>query len=127
MGTVNKVILLGFVGKDPEVRYVSQGVCVAQLTLATKEGSYKLQDGSEVPERTEWHNILLWRKLAETVEKYVHKGDMIYVEGRLSTRSYEDKKGVTRYVTEVWADKLELFPQGRNATSQPPTQAPTQS
>ncbi|MBO4907308.1 MAG: single-stranded DNA-binding protein [Bacteroidaceae bacterium] len=123
MGTVNKVILLGYVGKDPDVRYVSQGVCVAQLTLATKERSYKLQDGSEVPERTEWHNILLWRKLAETVEKYVHKGDMIYVEGRLSTRSYEDKKGITRYVTEVWADKLELFPQTRNA----PIQAPTQS
>ena len=87
MGTVNKVILLGYVGKEPDVRYVSQGVCVAQLTLATKDRAYKLQDGTEVPERTEWHNILLWRKLAETVEKYVHKGDLIYVEGRLSTRS----------------------------------------
>ncbi len=119
MGTVNKVILLGYVGKEPDVRYVSQGTCVAQLVVATKERGYKLQDGQEVPERTEWHNVLLWRQLAETVDKYVKKGDLIYIEGRISTRSYEDKKGITRYITEVWAEKLELMPNARTAQQQP--------
>lgn len=114
MATVNKVILLGYVGKEPDVRYVDAGVCVAQVVLATKERGYKLQNGTEVPERTEWHNIVLWRKLAETVEKFVHKGDLLYIEGRIHSRSYEDKQGITRYVTEIWADELELFPSSRN-------------
>ncbi|MBP3828893.1 MAG: single-stranded DNA-binding protein [Bacteroidaceae bacterium] len=109
MASINKVILLGHVGKEPEVRYVDQGVCVAQVRLATSERAYKLQNGTEVPERTEWHNIIFWRKLAETVEKYVHKGDMIYVEGKISSRSYEDKQGITRYITEIWADDLKLM------------------
>ena len=125
MGTVNKVILLGYVGKKPDVRYVDKGVCVAQLVLATTERGYKMQDGTEVPERTEWHNVLLWRQLAETVDKYVDKGDLIYVEGKISTRSYEDKKGITRYITEVWADKLELFPSNRTAAASTQTQEPT--
>lgn len=110
MATVNKVILLGYVGKDPDVRYVDQGVCVAQVRLATTERGYTLQNGTEVPERTEWHNVIFWRKLAETVEKFVRKGNLIYVEGKIQTRSYEDKQGITRYVTEIWADQLELFP-----------------
>ena len=109
MASINKVILLGLVGKEPDVRYVDQGVCVAQVRLATSERAYKLQDGTEVPERTEWHNIIFWRKLAETIEKYVHTGDMIYVEGKIQSRSYEDKQGITRYITEIWADDLKLF------------------
>lgn len=109
MASINKVILLGRVGKEPDVRYVDQGVCVAQVRLATSERAYKLQDGTEVPERTEWHNIIFWRKLAETIEKYVHTGDMIYVEGKIQSRSYEDKQGITRYITEIWADDLKLF------------------
>ena len=109
MASINKVILLGRVGKEPDVRYVDQGVCVAQVRLATSERAYKLQDGTEVPERTEWHNIIFWRKLAETIEKYVHTGDMIYVEGKIQSRSYEDKQGITRYITEIWADELKLF------------------
>ena len=109
MASINKVILLGRVGKEPEVRYVDQGVCVAQVRLATSERAYKLQDGTEVPERTEWHNIIFWRKLAETIEKYVHTGDLIYVEGKIQSRSYEDKQGITRYITEIWADDLKLF------------------
>lgn len=115
MATVNKVILLGHVGKEPDVRYVDQGVCVAQVRLATSERAYRLQDGTEVPERTEWHNIIFWRKLAETVENYVHTGDLIYVEGKIQTRSYEDKKGVTRYITEIWADDLKLFTSKKEA------------
>jgi len=110
MATVNKVILLGYVGKEPDIRYVDQGVCVAQVRLATTERGYTLANGTQVPERTEWHNVIFWRKLAETVEKYVKKGNLIYVEGKIQTRSYEDKQGITRYVTEIWADQLELFP-----------------
>ena len=115
MASINKVILLGNVGKEPEVRYVDQGVCVAQVRLATSERAYRLQDGTEVPERTEWHNIILWRKQAEIVEKYVHKGDQIYIEGKIQSRSYEDKQGITRYVTEIWADDLKLFGSPRTA------------
>lgn len=115
MASINKVILLGNVGKEPEVRYVDQGVCVAQVRLATSERAYRLQDGTEVPERTEWHNIILWRKQAEIVEKYVHKGDQIYIEGKIQSRSYEDKQGITRYVTEIWADELKLFGSSRTA------------
>ena len=114
MATVNKVILLGYVGKEPDIRYVDQGVCVAQVRLATTERGYTLANGTQVPERTEWHNIIFWRKLAETVEKYVKKGNLIYVEGKIQTRSYEDKQGITRYVTEIWADQLELFPAKEN-------------
>ena len=109
MASVNKVILLGHVGKEPEVRYVDQGVAVAQVRLATSERGYTLPNGTQVPERTEWHNVILWRKLAETVEKYVHTGDFIYVEGKIQTRSYEDKQGMTRYITEIWADELKLM------------------
>lgn len=110
MATVNKVILLGNVGKEPEVRYVEAGVAVAQFPLATTERGYKLQNGTEVPDRTEWHNIVAWRKQAEVIEKYVHKGDMLYVEGKIHSRSYDDKQGVKRYVTEIWADQIELIP-----------------
>ncbi len=106
---MNKVMLIGNVGKEPEIRYVDNGVCVASVVLATTERGYKLQSGAEVPDRTEWHNIVLWRGLAETVEKYVHKGDKLYVEGKIHTRSYDDKNGVKRYVTEVWADALEML------------------
>ena len=109
MATVNKAILLGYVGKDPDVRYVDQGVCVAQLRLATTERGYTLQNGTEVPDRTEWHNVIFWRKLGETVEKYVHKGDLIYVEGKIQTRSYDDRQGITRYITEIWAVRLDMF------------------
>ncbi|MBE6256321.1 MAG: single-stranded DNA-binding protein [Prevotella sp.] len=109
MPSINKVILLGHVGKEPDIRYVDQGVCVAQVRLATNEPGYTLANGTQVPERTEWHNVIFWRKLAETVEKYVHTGDAIYVEGKIQSRSYDDKQGITRYITEIWAEDLKLF------------------
>lgn len=109
MASVNKVILLGRVGVEPEVRYVDQGVAVAQVRLATSERGYTLANGTQVPERTEWHNLILWKNQAEIVEKYVHKGDQIYVEGKIQTRNYEDKQGKTRYITEIWVDELKLF------------------
>ena len=102
-------MLIGNVGQDPEVRYVEQGVAVARIRLATTERGYTLQNGTQVPDRTEWHNILLWRKLAETVEKYVHKGDKLYIEGRIRYSTYDDKQGQRRYVTEIWADNMEML------------------
>lgn len=113
--SLNKVMLIGNVGKEPDVRYLESGVATATFTLATTTPGYTLPNGTQVPERAEWHNILLWRRLAEITEKYVHKGDKLYVEGQLRTRNYTDKKGVTRYVTEIWAEKLELLTPKSNA------------
>lgn len=107
--SVNKVILIGNVGKDPEVRYLDSGVAVATFPLATSDRAYTLANGTQVPERTEWHNIVLWRGLAETAEKYVHKGDKLYIEGKIRTRSYDDQAGVKRYVTEIFADNMEML------------------
>lgn len=119
MATVNKVILLGYVGKEPDIRYVDQGVCVAQVRLATSEPGYTLANGTQVPERTEWHNVVFWRKTAETVEKYVHTGDFIYVEGKIQSRSYEDKQGITRYITEIWGDEMRLISTKKDKDTQP--------
>lgn len=107
--SVNKVTLIGNVGKDPEVRYLDNHVCVANLTLATTDRAYTLQNGTQVPERTEWHNLVFWRGLAETVEKYVRKGDKLYVEGAIRYRNYDDQNGVKRYVTEIFVDSFEML------------------
>lgn len=107
--SVNKVILIGNVGKDPEVRYLDSGVAVATFPLATSDRAYTLANGTQVPERTEWHNIVLWRGLAETAEKYVHKGDKLYLEGKIRTRSYDDQAGVKRYVIEIFVDSMEML------------------
>jgi single-strand DNA-binding protein len=107
--SVNKVILIGNVGKDPEVRYLDSNVAVANLTLATTERGYTMNNGTVVPDKTEWHNIVLWRGLAELAEKYVKKGSQIYVEGKIRTRSWEDKEGNKRYTTEIYADNMQLL------------------
>jgi single-strand DNA-binding protein len=124
--SVNKVILLGNVGKDPEVRYLDTGIAVATMSLATSERAYALANGTQVPERTEWHNLVLWRGLAETAEKYVRKGDKLYVEGKIRTRSYDDQAGNKRYVTEIFVDNMEMLsPKGGTAPqSQKSQQAP---
>lgn len=106
---MNKVMLIGNVGSEPEVRYVDQDMPVARLSLATSERGYTLQNGTQVPERTDWHTVLLWNRLAKVVERYVHKGDKLYIEGRLRYSSYDNKQGKRQYVTEVWADNLELL------------------
>lgn len=106
---MNKVMLIGNVGKEPEVKYVDAGLCVANVSLATTERGYKLKDGTEVPERTEWHDVVLWRGLAEVVEKYVHKGDKLFIEGQIHSRTYEDRNGIRRHITEIWAESLELL------------------
>lgn len=111
-------MLIGNVGADPEVRYVEQGVAVARLSLATTERGYTLQNGTQVPDHTDWHNVILWRRLAEIVEQYVHKGDKLYVEGRLRYSSYDDRHGQRRFKTEIWADNIELLSQrGQNNTT----------
>lgn len=107
MSGVNKVILIGRLGKDPEVRNLENGVSVANFTMATSE-SYKDRTTGEKKEVTEWHNIVLWRALAEISQKYLHKGDLVYIEGKLRTRSWE-KDGVTRYTTEVVADNMTML------------------
>lgn len=121
--SLNKVMLIGHVGQDPEVRYVEQGVAVAQVRLATNDRGYTLQNGTQVPDRTEWHTVLLWRNLAETVEKYVRKGDKLYIEGKLRYRTYDDRNGVRRTVVEVWADNMEILnPKGQTASADVPAQ-----
>ena len=104
---VNKVILLGNLGKDPEVRYLEGGIAVAKFSLATTE-SYKNKDGQKV-EQTEWHNVVLWRGLAELAEKALHKGSTVYVEGRIRTRSWVDKEGVKKYMTEIMGDNISIL------------------
>ena len=116
MSGVNKVILVGRLGRDPEVRHLENGATVANFSMATSE-TYKDRTTGEKREQTEWHNIVLWRGLAEVAEKYVKKGDMIYVEGKLRTRSWE-KDGVTRYTTEVVGDNMTML--GGNAPSNSP-------
>ena len=119
--SVNKVILIGNVGKDPDVRYLDNGVAVATFSLATTERGYTLQNGTQVPDRTEWHNIVLWRGLAQTAEKYVHKGDKLYIEGKIKSRSYDDQNGIKRTIVEIFADNMEMLtPRG---ASQPQAQA----
>ena len=116
--SVNKVTLIGNVGKDPDVRYLDNHVCVAIITLATTDRAYTLQNGTQVPERTEWHNLVFWRGLAETVEKYVHKGDKLYVEGAIRYRNYDDQNGVKRYVTEIFVDSFEMLSSRRQQKQQ---------
>ena len=106
---MNKVMLIGNVGAEPEVRYVDQGVAVARIRLATTERGYTLQNGTQVPDRTDWHTVLLWRKLAEITERYVHKGDKLYIEGRIRYTTYDNKQGQQQYATEIWADNMELL------------------
>lgn len=123
--SVNKVILLGNAGRDPEVRYLDSGVAVATLPLATSERGYTLSNGTQVPERTEWHKLVLWHGLAERAEKYVHKGDKLYVEGKIRTRSYDDQTGAKRYVTEIFVDAMEMLTP-KNAAQTTPAQPTAQ-
>ena len=114
MAGVNKVILVGNLGKDPEVRYLDNGVAVANFSLATTE-NYKNKQGERVSQ-TEWHNIVLWRGLAEVAEKYLKKGNNVYIEGKIRTRKWEDKEGITRYSTEILGDNMTML--GGKASSE---------
>lgn len=139
---VNKVILIGNVGADPDIKYLEGGVAVARFSLATTE-SYKNKNGDRV-DQTEWHNIVLWRNLAEIAEKYVKKGMRLYIEGRIRNRSWEDQNGVKKYMTEIQGDTMQMLspkqengeytsarnydaPASPNAPSQPAAAAPDDS
>ena len=123
-GSVNKVILIGNLGKDPDVRRLENGTAVASFPIATSE-SYKDRNGNRV-DSTEWHNIVMWRGLAEIAEKYLRKGSSIYVEGKLKTRSWEDQDRNTRYITEVVADNMTMLG-SRSDSGASQQQAPTPS
>ena len=105
--SVNKVILVGNVGKDPEVRHLENGAAVSTIALATSD-FYTNKSGEKVT-TTEWHNVVLWRSLADLAEKYIRKGSQIYVEGKIRSRSYDDKDGNKRYITEIVADTVQLL------------------
>jgi len=135
MAGVNKVILVGNLGRDPEVRHLESGVAVASFSIATTE-SYKDRNTGERRDQTEWHNIVLWRGLADVAEKYLKKGDSVYIEGKLRTRSWE-KDGITRYTTEIVGDNMTMLGSrssgGSGNTPPPPAEeyatssAPSQS
>lgn len=112
--SVNKVILIGNLGKDPEVRHLENGASVANFSLATSE-SYTDKNTGQLVTNTDWHNIVVWRGLANIAEKYAKKGDKIYIEGKLKSRSYQDQDGITKYITEVLGENIVLL--GRNENS----------
>lgn len=116
MAGVNKVILIGNLGKDPEVKYLESKVPVAKFPIATNE-TWKDRNG-EKKEHTEWHNVVLWRGLAEISEKYLQKGDRVYIEGRLRTRSWDDKDGNKRYTTDVIADNMTMLTERKDSSQE---------
>lgn len=120
--SVNRVILLGNVGKDPDVKRLDNGSAVANFTVATTERGYTAANGTQVPDRTEWHNIVFWGGLVEVIDKYVKKGSKLYIEGKIKTRSYDAQDGSKRYVTEIWGEKLELLG-GGNKEEKPQQQS----
>lgn len=125
MAGVNKVILVGNLGKDPEVRHLESGAVVANFPLATSD-SYKDRKTGERITQTEWHNIVIWRGLAEVAEKYLKKGSSVYVEGKLRTRSWDDKEGNKRYTTEIVADNMTMLG-GKNDGGAPQNNSNEQS
>ena len=122
--SVNKAFILGRVGKDPQVQHINDTKKVS-FSMATTDRAYTTKAGVNVPEKTEWHNIVAWRNLAEICEKYVHKGDLLYIEGKITNRSWE-KDGQTHYITEIVAEVVELFPKNQPQADPNPTpqQAP---
>ncbi|MFN6944734.1 MAG: single-stranded DNA-binding protein [Cytophagaceae bacterium] len=119
MAGVNKVILVGNLGRDPEIRAVDSGRKVANFSLATTE-SYKDRNGEKV-DQTEWHNIVFWGPVVDVIERFLKKGSQVYIEGKLRTRSYDDKEGVKKYITEVMGQNMTLLgaPRGSEMGSSP--------
>jgi len=107
MASLNKVMLIGNLGKDPEVRAIPSGVKVANFSIATTE-SYTDKNNQKV-DKTEWHNIVMWRGLAEVAEKYLKKGNQVFIEGKLTTRSWDDQTGQKKYMTEIVADNMVML------------------
>lgn len=127
--SVNQCLIIGNVGKDPETRTLDNGVKVSTFSVATSTGGYKKQDGTDVPEKTSWHNIVAWRGIADIAEKYIHKGDKVTVFGTISYREYE-KDGIKRYITDILAYDIVLEGRSKSSSSRPAiteSDAPQQS
>ena len=107
--SINTVILIGNVERDPEIRYTAPGQAVASFSLATTERGYTAANGTQVPDRTEWHSIVMWGKNAEIAERYIRKGSQLYIEGKLRTRTWEDKNQIKRQVTEIYVDTFDFL------------------
>lgn len=117
MASINQATVVGFVGEDPKIIMTSSGRKMASFAVATTEKGFTRQDGSTIPDRTEWHNIVIWGKLAEVTEKFLHKGSSVYVQGKMRTRSYEDKNGQKRYITEIEADVMQMLDRKENTSN----------
>lgn len=122
---LNRAEIIGYLGRDPEVRHTPDGTAVTTLSIATSE-KWKDRDGKQ-QERTEWHRCIAWGKLAEICEKYLKKGGLVYVEGRLETQKWQDKEGVDRYTTQIRMDQLRMLSGRPEGSSRPPTPDPTSS
>lgn len=109
MATLNQVTLIGYVGNNPRVATTQNGRKVVNFTLATTEKGYTSKTGAQCPDRTEWHNIVLWGSIAEVAEKYLSKGSLVYVQGKIRTRTFEDKSGIKRYITEIEGDTMQML------------------
>lgn len=123
MAGINKVILVGNLGRDPEMRYTQNGVAICSFSLATSE-TYRDRTSGEKVTQTEWHNIILWRGLAETAEKYLRKGSSVYIDGKIRTRKWEDQQNQIRYTTEIIADTMQML--DRRDSSTAPSQTAVQ-
>lgn len=127
MASINQATVIGFVGDDPKIGTTQSGRKVASFAVATTEKGYTAQNGTTYPDRTEWHNIVLWGKLAEVAEKFLHKGSSVFVQGKMRTRSYEDKNGIKRYITEIDGEIMQMLDRKQESNqqqgqSQPPQQ-----
>lgn len=125
MASVNQATLIGFVGDDPKIITAQNGTTIASISIATTDKGYTKQDGTTVPDKTEWHNVVVFGRLAEVVKNYVRKGASLYIQGKMRTREYEDKNQVKRYITEVVADVLQMLDRkpaqtSNNASAFPP-------
>lgn len=119
--SINRVTLVGHVGKAPDVKHLENESVVANFSIATTEKGYTSKSGAEIPERTEWHNIVAWNGLAKLSEGYIKKGTKLYIEGKLRTRSWDDENNKRHYITEVFADSIEIMTSGNSNTPPPLT------
>lgn len=124
MASINQATIIGFIGDEPKINTTQAGRKVASFAVATTEKGYKTQNGTTYTDRTEWHNVVLWGKLAEVAEKYLHKGTSVFVQGKMRTRSYDDKNGVKRYITEIDADVMQMLDRKDNNSNQGVQQTP---
>lgn len=109
MASINQATVVGFLGEEPKVSTTQTGRKVASFSVATTEKGYTAQNGTQYPDKTEWHNVVIWGKLAEVAEKYLHKGSSVYIQGKMRTRSYEDKNQIKRYITEIECDVMQML------------------